>query len=79
MLSLIKIRDIHQYEDTDHVYAMVRTDPRATHVAREHHVGDPWFRPTDSINQTILSHVHRNLTMNVHLIKRCVEASRSKI
>ena len=23
---------IHQYEDTDHVYAIVRTSPRATHV-----------------------------------------------
>jgi len=37
MLSLIKIKDIHQCEDTDHVYAIVRTGPRATHVVR---VGD---------------------------------------
>jgi len=30
MLSLIiKIKDIHQCEDTDHVYAIVRTSPRA--------------------------------------------------
>jgi len=25
MLSLIKIKDIHQCEDTDHLYAIVRT------------------------------------------------------
>ena len=36
MLS-IKIKDIHQCEDIDHVYAIVRTGPRATHVVR---VGD---------------------------------------
>jgi len=34
MLSLIKIDNIHQCEDTDHVYAIVRTSPRATHVVR---------------------------------------------
>jgi len=33
MLS-IKIKDIHQLEDTDHVYAIVRTSPQATHVVR---------------------------------------------
>jgi len=32
MLSLIKIKDIHQCEDSDHVYVIVRTDPRTTHV-----------------------------------------------
>jgi len=36
MLS-IKIKDIHQCEDTDHVYAIVRTSPRATQVI---HVDD---------------------------------------
>jgi len=36
MLS-IKIKDIHQCQDTKHVYAIVRTSPRATHVVR---VGD---------------------------------------
>jgi len=49
MLSLVKIKDIHQCEDTDHVYAIVRVSPRATHVrgpcgrpgARGHRVGDP--------------------------------------
>jgi len=30
MLSLIKIKDIYQCDDTDHVYAIVRTGPRAT-------------------------------------------------
>jgi len=34
MLSLIKIKDIHQCEDTAHVYAIVRTGPRATHIVR---------------------------------------------
>jgi len=34
MLSLIKIKDIHQCEYTDHVYAIVRTGPRAIHVVR---------------------------------------------
>jgi len=29
-----KINDIHQWEDTDHVCAIVRTSPRATHVVR---------------------------------------------
>jgi len=37
MLSLIKIKDIHQCKDTDPVYAVVRTSPRATHMVR---VGD---------------------------------------
>jgi len=32
MLSLIKIKYIHQCEDTDHVYAIVRTRP--THAVR---------------------------------------------
>jgi len=32
MSSLIKIKDIYQCEDTDHVYAIARTGPRATHV-----------------------------------------------
>jgi len=34
MLSLIKIEDIHQCEDPDHVYAIVWTSPRATHVVQ---------------------------------------------
>jgi len=35
MLSLIiKIKDICQCEDTDHVYAAVRTGPWATHMVR---------------------------------------------
>ena len=35
MLSLlIKIKDIYQREDTDHVYAIVKTGPLATHVVR---------------------------------------------
>jgi len=29
MPSLIKIKDIHQCEDTDHVYSIFRTIPRA--------------------------------------------------
>ena len=37
MISLIKLKDIHQREDTDHVHAIVRTGPRATHMI---HVGD---------------------------------------
>jgi len=38
MLSLIiKIKDIYQCEDTDHVYAVVRTGPWATHMV---HTGD---------------------------------------
>jgi len=37
MLSLTKIKDIHQCEDTDHVYAVVRTAPLATRVV---HGGD---------------------------------------
>ena len=32
--SLTKIKDIHQCKDTDHVYAVVRTRPWATHVVR---------------------------------------------
>jgi len=32
MLSLIQIKDIHQCEDTDHVYVIFRTSPWATHV-----------------------------------------------
>jgi len=40
MLSLIKIIDIHQHEDTDNVYAIVRTGPEATHVA--HGVQATW-------------------------------------
>jgi len=36
-LSLIKCKDIHQYEDPDHVHAIVRTGPRVTHVV---HMGD---------------------------------------
>jgi len=32
MLSLIKINDIHQCQDTDHVYAIVRTVLRAIHM-----------------------------------------------
>jgi len=33
MLSLkIKIKDIYQWEDTCHVYAVVRTGPWATHM-----------------------------------------------
>jgi len=34
ILSLIKIEDNHQYKETGHVYAIVRTSPRATHVVR---------------------------------------------
>jgi len=34
MLSLIKIKRIHKCEDTDHVYAFVKTGPRATHLVR---------------------------------------------
>jgi len=34
MLSLIKIKDIHQREDADHVYAIVRTGPRVIYVVR---------------------------------------------
>jgi len=35
MLSLIiKIKDIYQSEDTDRVYAIVRTGPWAIHVVR---------------------------------------------
>jgi len=34
MLSLIKIKGIHQCEDPDHVYVIVRTDPRTTHLVR---------------------------------------------
>jgi len=37
MLSLIKIKDIYQCEDINYVYAIVRTNPRATHVV---HAGD---------------------------------------
>ena len=33
MLS-IKFKDIHQCEDSDHVYAVVRTSPWATNVIR---------------------------------------------
>ena len=33
-MSSIKIKDIHQCQDTKHVYAIVRTSPRATHVVR---------------------------------------------
>jgi len=53
MLS-IKIKDIHQCEDTNHVYAVVRTGPRSTHVVRAgdlvpgHHAGDPCI--TTSLN-----------------------------
>jgi len=35
MSSLItKIKDIYKCEDTDHVYAVVRTGPLATHMVR---------------------------------------------
>ena len=34
MLSLIKIKDIHQCEDANYVCAIVITSPRATHVVR---------------------------------------------
>jgi len=34
MSSLIKIKDIYQCEDTDHVCAIVRTGPGAIHVVR---------------------------------------------
>jgi len=33
-LSLIKIKDIHQCKDTDHIYTIVRTGPQATHMVR---------------------------------------------
>jgi len=33
-LSFIKIKDIHQSEDTDHVYAIVRTSSWVTHEVR---------------------------------------------
>jgi len=32
MLSIVKIEDIHQRENTDHVYVIVRTGPLATHA-----------------------------------------------
>ena len=31
---ILKIKDIYQCEDTDHVYAVVRTGPRATQMVR---------------------------------------------
>jgi len=31
---MIKFKDIYQCEDTDHVYAIVRTGPLATHMVR---------------------------------------------
>jgi len=34
MLSLLKIKHFHRCEDTDHVYAFVKTGLRATHVVR---------------------------------------------
>jgi len=34
MLSLIKIKDIHQRDKTDHVHVIFRTSPRATHMFR---------------------------------------------
>ena len=34
MLSLMQIKYIHQCENTDHVYAIVRTSPLATHMVR---------------------------------------------
>jgi len=34
MLSSIKIKVIHQCEDTDQVYVIFRTSPRATHIVR---------------------------------------------
>ena len=34
LLSLINIKDIHQCEDTDHVYVIFRTSPRVTHMVR---------------------------------------------
>jgi len=34
MLSLIKIKDICQCEDADHVYVIFRTSPWVTHMAR---------------------------------------------
>jgi len=37
LLSLTKIKDIHQCEDSDHFDAIVRRRPQATHEAR---VGD---------------------------------------
>ena len=49
MLS-IKIEYIHQCENTDHVYAIVRTSPQATTWSLratwcpQHQVGDPWFK-----------------------------------
>jgi len=34
IMSSIKTKDIHQWKDTDHVYAIVTSSPRATHVVR---------------------------------------------
>jgi len=34
LLLIIKIKDIYQCEDTDHVYAFIRTGPWATHMVR---------------------------------------------
>jgi len=34
MLSLIKIKDVNQCENIDHVYVIFRTSPRATHMVR---------------------------------------------
>jgi len=51
MLSLIiKIKDIHHYKETDHVYAIVKTGhgnphgPYGRPGSRGHHVGDPCSR-----------------------------------
>jgi len=48
MLPLTNIKGIHQCEDIDHVNAIVRTRPRATHMvhagARGHHARDPLDR-----------------------------------
>ena len=54
MLPLTNIKDLHQCEDIDHVNAIVRTRPRATHMvhagARGHHVIDPLDRQCSTKN-----------------------------
>jgi len=45
MLSLIKIKDIHQCEDTDHVMLLSK-QARGRPGSRRHHVGFPCFRVT---------------------------------
>jgi len=50
MSTLLKIKEIHHCEDTDHVYAIVRTSPRATWCPQAH-VGDPCIRASTKFTQ----------------------------